>query len=193
MRQLNVTVKDKNTIILAEDGKAGDYINLAELANVDFTQIEDLIEKGKDKVYEKKLAEFKEYLSSQKEAALNQQKDEYRIAMVKKDKEHESEIAKLNEKISNFDSAKNLEVQELVSKYELMISELNSKYSKLEETLKTEVKNSNLILEQKHQAEVVKLNEMISVMKSTKKLEEQQLVSKYELTISELKSKQQEL
>ena len=193
MRQLNVTVKDKNTIILAEDGKAGDYINLAELANVDFTQIEDLIEKGKDKVYEKKLAEFKEYLSSQKEAALNQQKDEYRIAMVKKDKEYESEIAKLNEKISNFDSAKNLEVQELISKYELMISELNSKYTTLEETLKTEVKNSNLILEQKHQAEVVKLNEMISGMKSAKKLEEQQLISKYELTISEFKSKQQEL
>ena len=84
MRQLNVTVKDKNTIILAEDGKAGDYINLAELTNVDFSQIEDLIDKGQDKVYEKKLAEFKQLMLTQKEAALSQQKDEYRLAMVKK-------------------------------------------------------------------------------------------------------------
>ena len=118
MRQLNVTVKDKNTIILAEDGKAGDYINLAELTNVDFSQIEDLIDKGQDKVYEKKLAEFKQLMLTQKEAALSQQKDEYRLAMVKKEKEletlrfelnekHQSEVAKLNEKISNYDSAKN--------------------------------------------------------------------------------------
>ena len=77
MKQLNVTVRDKNTIILAEDGKAGDYINLAELANVDCSQIEDLIEKGQDKVYEKKLNEFKELMLTQKNAELNQQKDEY--------------------------------------------------------------------------------------------------------------------
>ena len=88
VKQLKVLVKDKNTLLLQEDGKAGDYINLAELANVDCSQIEDLIEKGQDKVYEKKLAEFKQLVLTQKEAELNQQKDEYRLSMVEKEKEH---------------------------------------------------------------------------------------------------------
>ena len=177
MRQLNVTVKDKNTIILAEDGKVGDYINLAELTNVDFSQIEDLIDKGQDKVYEKKLAEFKQLMLTQKEAALSQQEDEYRLAMVKKEKElealkfelnekHQTEVAKLNEKISNYDSVKKLDEQKLTSKYELELNELKFKYESLQNTLAKEVENSKLKIEQQYQNEIQELRNKLDLMKA---------------------------
>ena len=44
MKQLEVIVKDKNTLILSEDGEKGDLINLAELTNVDLTAIEEAID-----------------------------------------------------------------------------------------------------------------------------------------------------
>ena len=193
MKQLNVTVKDKNTIILAEDGKAGDYINLAELANVDCSQIEDLIEKGQDKVYEKKLAEFKQLVLTQKEAELNQQKDEYRLSMVEKEKEHQAEIAKLNETISNYNATKAVEQKELTAKYELKVTELNSKYKALEASVDKEVENASLTLKQQHQVEITKLNETITNLNSAKAIDEQKLISDYELTIQKLTAKYQEL
>ena len=42
MKQLKVLVKDKNTLLLQEDGMAGDYINLNELTNVDLSNIKEI-------------------------------------------------------------------------------------------------------------------------------------------------------
>ena len=50
MKQLQVIVKDKNTLILSEDGEKGDLINLAELTNVDLTAIEEAIDSGREEV-----------------------------------------------------------------------------------------------------------------------------------------------
>ena len=47
MKQLQVIVQDKNTLVLLENGQKGDQINLAELANVDFTAIEEAIKNHK--------------------------------------------------------------------------------------------------------------------------------------------------
>ena len=54
MKQLEVIVKDKNTLILSEDGEKGYLINLAELTNVDLTAIEEAIDSGREEVYQKK-------------------------------------------------------------------------------------------------------------------------------------------
>lgn len=193
MKQLNVTVRDKNTIILAEDGKAGDYINLAELANVDCSQIEELIEKGQDKVYEKKLNEFKELMLTQKNAELNQQKDEYHLSIAEKDKIHQAEIAKLNETISNYNAIKTVEQKELTAKYELKVTELNSKYKALEASLAKEVENASLTLKKQHQEEVAKLNSTINSLNSAKVIDEQKLINDYELAIQKLNAKYNEL
>ena len=59
MKSINVIVKDKNTLVLDEDASKGDYIDLTVLASIDHTNIESLIEAGKDKVYSLKLEEMK--------------------------------------------------------------------------------------------------------------------------------------
>lgn len=175
MKQLNVIVKDKNTLVLSEEGKIGDYINLSELANVDCSQIEDLIDKAQDEVYSKKLNEYKQLVETQKKAELNQQKDQYRLALAEKEKElqvlklnleqnHQKEIAKLNEKISNYDSTKMLELEKIKTDYELLISSLKSKYQELENSLDKELENSKLKLEQTYKDEISNLKSKIQLM-----------------------------
>lgn len=177
MKQLNVTVKNKNTLILAENGHEGDYINLSELANVDCSQIEDLILKAQDKVYQKKLNEYEQLMNTKKQAELNQQRDEFRLLMAEKEKElqvlklnleqqHQTEIAKLNETISNYDSAKSLEKEQLKNTYEAEIIKLKAKYQELENSLAKEVENSKLKMEQNYKDEISRLNTKIQVMEA---------------------------
>ena len=55
MKQLQVIVKDKNTLVLLEDGQKDDQINLADLANVDLTAVEEAINSGREQIFQKKL------------------------------------------------------------------------------------------------------------------------------------------
>ena len=43
MKKLNVIVKDKNTLVLNEDGSKGDIIDLLDLKSIDSSNIESLI------------------------------------------------------------------------------------------------------------------------------------------------------
>lgn len=70
MRKLEVIVKDKNTLVLLEDGNKGDIIDLSELANVDLTAIEESIDSNKDQVYQKRLNELKATLEKEKKSSI---------------------------------------------------------------------------------------------------------------------------
>ena len=51
MSKVNVIVKDKNTLVLTEDAKAGDHIDLTSLTVVDLSKVEEAINNNKDVVY----------------------------------------------------------------------------------------------------------------------------------------------
>ena len=70
MRKLEVIVKDKNTLVLLEDGNKGDINDLSELANVDLTAIEESIDSNKDQVYQKRLNELKATLEKEKKSSI---------------------------------------------------------------------------------------------------------------------------
>ena len=69
-------VKDKNTLILLEDAKCDDVIDLSDLNELDYDQIELLIEKGKDAIYLKKLEEYRKVIDLENQKVLNSKVNE---------------------------------------------------------------------------------------------------------------------
>ena len=88
MKKLNVIVKEKSLLELAEDGKKGDLIDLEELTQVDSSYLETLIASGKDKVYEDKISEFKKRLDAENFVKINELNN--KISLL--EKQHESEL-----------------------------------------------------------------------------------------------------
>lgn len=154
MKKLNVFVKDKNTIVLNENGFAGDYIDLTDLTSVDTTAIEEAISNEKDRVYAAKLEEFKKSLEAQ--AKLEKEQAEAKLlskiqnleALIQKNKELGDATLRAKEKEKN--DALRLKETELDHKYQEKINELNSKLATFEANKQSEItliktKNSEFI------------------------------------------------
>ena len=93
MKKIEVFIKDKNTLVLNEDATKGDYIDLTDLATVDTTTIESLIEEAKDKSYKIKLNEFEKTLKA--EAKLEKEQIESKLNL--RIQELENQIKNTNE------------------------------------------------------------------------------------------------
>ena len=52
---IKVSIKDKNTLVLLENGNIGDEIDLREIQNVDLSSIEKKLKESKDEIYQKML------------------------------------------------------------------------------------------------------------------------------------------
>lgn len=180
MKQLQVIVKDKNTLVLLEDGKKDDQINLAELANVDLTAIEEIINSGRDQVYQKKLNELRIVLEQENKQALEIQKLELSKAHVEK-------VKVLEEKVSNYDVNKALEIEKINSKYDLEVGQLKAQLAQLKSTLDQKVENERLIVEQKYKDELAILKKQISDLESLNEIKVMKKVSEYEEVINKLK------
>jgi len=157
MKKLKVIVRDRNTLVLDSDGVKGDYINLSELNELDYSELENTINEGKDKIYNKKLEEYKHTLTLENEKVLNELKVE--IALLKKDNEHllkekeneienkyKDEINKLNNEIDKLKDNKQFEMDLLKANYKLEVNEQKEEY---EIKLKEKDDRINEILRQK--------------------------------------------
>ena len=133
MKQLEVIVKDKNTLILSEDGEKGDLINLAELTNVDLTAIEEAIDSGREEVYQKKLHELEMVLKQERENSLE-------IQRLELSRKYDAEVNTLKETISNYDANKTIEIERIQSTSNLEIERLKGIVNQLE-------KNNRQVLE----------------------------------------------
>ena len=131
MKKINVIVKDKNTLVLSEDGKKDDYIDLSDLSSIDTTNILNLIDEGKDKVYAEKLNEYKRNLDLEKENLLIQTKNEYQ----KKIDELNNSL--LQNKKSN-EASLALQKEELSNNYLMQIKDLENKLQGFEEKKKAD-------------------------------------------------------
>ncbi len=198
MKKINVYVKDKNTLVLNEDGIKGDYIDLTDLTSVDTTAIEEAISAEKDRVYSAKLEEFKKALTV--EAKLEKEQAEakllYKIqeleAVIQKNKElGESNLkAKDKEKVD----ALRLKESELDNKYQGMINELQEKIATFEANKNSEIISINAKykeeLNEKEQAIKtiqVKLDQVTLTHKQELKNKELEVESKYKDEIAGLK------
>lgn len=148
-----VIIKNNNTIVLTEDCKKDDYIDLSKVNKVDSAYINELINKEKDKEVKIKIDE-----------AVDKQK----------------QLAKLeNESIClKFDSQKKDEISKLKEDYKRQINELNAKIVELEtaskslqDKLDAEKKLEISKIEDKYSKDINDLKFEITTIKSNKDLE----------------------
>ena len=161
-------VKDKNTLILLEDAKCDDVIDLSELNELDYDQIELLIEKGKDTIYLKKLEEYRKVIDLENQKVLNSKVNELNNIInslnnkidsmnkekifLLKDKENEvekrfiDEINKLKNELERAKLNKDYEITSIKNEHNLVISDLNNKINNhsVELTYKVKEKESEI-------------------------------------------------
>ena len=164
MKELQVLIKDKNTLVLLQDGQAGDEINLLELTNVDLSGIEEVINRGRDQVYEKKLNEVRLVLQQEKTQAL----EVLKLALNSK---HIEETNKLNQELETYNSNKQLEIEKISSGYKLEIEKLKQELQQTKIEHEQIIENNILELKNKHIEETNKLNQTIESYNSNKQLE----------------------
>ena len=177
MKKLNVIVKDKNTLVLNEDGKVGDIVDLSMLNSVDSSNIESLIDESKDKYFKEKLEAYKE--SSKRELEL----------------EKENALKDLNNKISNLE----IELKNEKNKYDESIKLKNLEYLNSLEKEKNLIKESNELKLKEKEEEIRKLESKINEFNLKKELEikealetKNQELNKKDLDIEKLNSKIEE-
>ena len=177
MKKLNVIVKDKNTLVLNEDGKVGDIVDLSMLNSIDSSNIESLIDESKDKYFKEKLEAYKE--SSKRELEL----------------EKENAVKDLNNKISNLE----IELKNEKNKYDESIKLKNLEYLNSLEKEKNLIKKSNELKLKEKEEEIRKLESKINEFNLKKELEikealetKNQELNKKDLDIEKLNSKIEE-
>ena len=160
---LKVSVKNKTTLILEEEGHIGDEINLLDVTNVDTREIEARIEDKKDEIYQRKLQEAKEKFDLEKENAINKAKKEL-------EKEKNNEIEELKKQIAvskaTLDNAVKLKEAEIDKAYQERINELQKELEKEKSAKEKEI----LELTNKNQEEIHKLNDQITALRNQKSL-----------------------
>ena len=170
MKKIEVIVKDKNTLVLQENGEKGDYIDLTSLSSIDFTLIEDLINEGRDKVYEKKLEEANKNLKDQFDVQLSHQKTEHenilKIELANVEKQKDQEISQLKGEIDKLNANSKLILEneqiKIKNEYESKINELNNKINSLNSNTETKLKEQELELKNKFDIEKQDFNKKIA-------------------------------
>lgn len=121
---LNVSIVNKNTLVLEEDAKKGDKIDLLSLNNVDLSNIEKRIEEGIDSVYNRKLKEREDALVSANKIAIENTKLEVKT-------EYSSKITELETKLNNQETV-------IEAKYLAKIKELETQLQGQKTIIETE-------------------------------------------------------
>ena len=114
---LNVSIINKNTLVLEENAQKGDKIDLLSLNNVDLSNIEKQIELGMDSVYNRKLKEKEDALNEANKLTLENAK----LAITN---EYETKIIELQTKLNTQETT-------IESKYTLKVKELEQEISNL--------------------------------------------------------------
>ena len=154
---LKVSIKDKNTLVLNEDGKIGDKIDLRDIQNVDLSAIEEKIRSSKDEVYERMLKE---------------ERNKYNL---EKEKDILEATKQLDKKIIELENALEAKNKVEAANIKLKEKEVEEKYKseilKLQQDLELSKKDSELAkmkLSEEHSKEILKLNEEISILRNSK-------------------------
>lgn len=196
MKKIEVFIKDKNTLVLNEDATKGDYIDLTDLATVDTTTIESLIEEAKDKSYKAKLNEFEKTLKA--EAKLEKEQIEsklnLRIQELENQLKNTNELnnANLKAKEKEKQDALALKSKELDNLYINKINELNSLLENQKLLHQNELDSLKHNIEEEYNIKLSELNKIIATNDANMKLELNSIETKNNEIITNLKNKYQE-
>lgn len=158
-KELKIIIKDKFTIILDEDAKKGDYIDLSKIQDFDNSRVLESIENGSNKVFNEKL--------NQKE---NELKRIYEAEITSKLSEKELEIKK--------------EYDEKISSYKKELAVGNATYNALKDSIpsklneeKTKIKDEYEKVVSSYKEELLKKEASYNILKESisNKLNEEKL------------------
>ena len=199
MKKINVIVKGKELLELAEDGKKGDLIDLKELTQVDESYIDNIIASGKDKAFNSRIEEVRKTLNAENLVKINelnnkisslekQHESELKINAQNIEKEYLNKIADLNNIIEKLKEANAHEKDNILNEKNLEINKLQTSI----ETLKKENESALVIKEQEvaktYENNIAGLKQEIEILKSTKKSDLENLTSKNEAELNKYKN-----
>lgn len=185
MKKINVIVKEKTILELAEDASKGDVIDLKELVQVDTAYIDSIIESGQDKVYQSKLADVRRTLLAENQIV---------ISKLEADINRLNQQAEFNIKLKEkeMDSKYETQINTIKKQEESKYQELEKKYNLLSVRLESELKQKELEIENKYNTELNKLRMEAVLLNSKKEVEIQEVKSKAELELSQALNEQKE-
>lgn len=186
MKEIKVIVKDKNTLILAEDASKDDYIDLSNLTTIDSTSLEKIIDEGKDKIYNEKLIEASKVNKLNNQNEIANIKNEYEAKLKEYDyklkalkleainsnakaindlkEDYKNQLNELNNKLRESELQKKLDIQNAISAKDKEINDLNHKLENADINFKLEKKN----IIDKYQEELNHKDDVINYYKEYK-------------------------
>ncbi len=211
MKYIQVSIKDKNTLVLEEDGTKGDYIDLTSVTSFDSSELEKMIEEGKDTYYKRKLEEEKKNLSekhslelkalekeieakskdqinalNEKIQALMNQNDHDKLDWKKNEADHLNDLEKKkNDEIHKLETELSTIKAQLDSEKEKYKLEIESKY--LKEIADQKEKITELTLSSNSKDETHKKD--IEAIKAQNDKEKTELENKYTLELADIKER----
>lgn len=182
MSKVKVLVRDRNTLVLDEDAKKGDIICLNELTEIDYSEIEQIIEEGKDKVYKQRLLEHEQ-------TTINAQKAKEEARVSELEKGYLSKISELESTISSLKELINSSEEKHLLELSVKEKETEKKYINEMASLKAEIKELN----KNKDKEVIDVkNKVIAEYTTEMKLRDKDLENlkkKHEIELSALETK----
>ena len=155
MKQLKVIVQDKTTLVLQEDGQKGDIISLTDLEELDTSAIEKAIQENTDRVYARKLQEYKATLDAThaKEKTEWESKQQLEVSDLKhkynstiEDLKHQIAIlnGNMDTKVKEAKNSAALEMEKLAREKDSQYQDLKAKYDTLQANLDEKLKSKEL-------------------------------------------------
>ena len=203
MKKVNVIVKEKTLLELAEPADKGDLIDLKEVVQVDTSYLDMLIESGKEKAYESKLSEVEKRLNAENEAKLQklnseitslkqQHASELRIKEQEIDKKYLDQVAKLNNQITELNESSKHDLDNLKHEKQQEIDRLNNKIESIEKDNKAALDNKEHEVSDKYRDIIADLKEQIKVLQETQKTQIDKINSENDAAKSKIKQEEQE-
>ena len=167
MKEIKVIVDGRNTLRLAEDGKAGDIIRLDSITNVDIGFLNDLINKEREGLLQERIAKAVKDNETVLRAKIERENEE---AKKEEDKKHQEELEKLRSQIQKEQNEKDnlktiLEGEKekalltLKSEKDLDIQKLQNELSSLKEKQEATIQIEKNAIERNYLDQIQKLRD----------------------------------
>ena len=149
MKKIEVIIKDKNTLVLQEDAKCGDYIDLLSLQTVDTKGIIELISQNKDAVYNKQLEAKEQTLKLEKDKAVKDAQFESQKVFNDLEKQIEALKNKLDNQEQLLKSEFKQQLQKTINDNKDNTVAIETKYTKDFDAMKYKLQTENQDLKSK--------------------------------------------
>ena len=180
-KKLNVSIKDKNTLVLEEDGSKGDLIDLLELDKVDKDSLIETLNLEKDNLYKEKLQEERKRIEEEQKY-----KEQARI------NDYETKINNLNNSLEKAkqENETNLKLKEaeLNKQNESKINDLKLQILDLKNKLDNVTNNKDRDIKEavnSKEIEIINLKNDIENKKNQAELEKNNIKNQYEILLKE--------